>query len=256
MHFMFSTKSLAYGGVHLPNWVTCLCVVCRLTARIDWRRPASLWTQWRCRTLSFMLLWELHYRVFFAWSAYNERIVRMSCLSICKSHAPRNADWISRKFGPGVHTESCHVKLIFVSVQYNPYFTWRWNWNLRSLKSLIVHIFSTWHQRWTSLILLWLLLRGGIVQSVLGFATILWYIVRPHLTSSYCWLIHQSFLTNTSRHPVSNQEKLGEKSPWILPTRTSFILQVPLTCHKILPYEGDLFISPPKRSRATDFYRT
>jgi len=45
----------------------------------------------------------------------------------------------------------------------------------------------------------WLLLRGGIIQSVSCTAAIFSSIVRPHMSSNHSWFIHQSSLANTSR---------------------------------------------------------
>jgi hypothetical protein len=82
----------------------------------------------------------------------------------------------------------------------------------------------------------WLLLRGGIIQSVPYTATIFWYTVRPHLNSNHYWFIHQSSAANTGRdtYPRS-KEKLGEKWAWLLPTKYLFhTAQVSLTFRKIL----------------------
>jgi hypothetical protein len=45
----------------------------------------------------------------------------------------------------------------------------------------------------------WLLLRGGIVQSVSSTASIFWSIVSPSLSSNHSWFIHWSSPTNSSR---------------------------------------------------------
>jgi hypothetical protein len=49
-----------------------------------------------------------------------------------------------------------------------------------------------------------------------------WSIVRPQLSSSHSWFVHQSSLPITSRHLVANLEKLGEKWSWLLPTNYLF----------------------------------
>jgi hypothetical protein len=93
----------------------------------------------------------------------------------------------------------------------------------------------------------WLLLRGGIVQSVSCTVTISLSIVCQHLNCSHSWFIHQSSLVNISRHLVVNQEKLGEKLRWILPMKYFFhTSQGYLTYCKILLLGAYSITSPPK----------
>jgi hypothetical protein len=89
----------------------------------------------------------------------------------------------------------------------------------------------------------WLLLRGGIVQSVLWTTATFWStsIVCPRLSSNHSWFIHQSSLTNTAETPSSewSRQKL---SPLILPAK--YLCHTPqgsFTCRKILRHEVDGF---------------
>jgi hypothetical protein len=51
----------------------------------------------------------------------------------------------------------------------------------------------------------WLLLPGGILQSVPCTVAILWSVVCPHLKYDDSWFIYQSSLVNTSSHLVAKQ---------------------------------------------------
>jgi hypothetical protein len=61
----------------------------------------------------------------------------------------------------------------------------------------------------------WLLLRGGIVQSVPCTAAIFWSTVRSQLSFNHPRFIQPSSLANTSRDKKRDREKLGEKCPII-----------------------------------------
>jgi hypothetical protein len=45
----------------------------------------------------------------------------------------------------------------------------------------------------------WLLLQGGIIQSMPCTMAIFWSIMHPHLSYRHSWFIHQSSLANTSK---------------------------------------------------------
>jgi hypothetical protein len=87
----------------------------------------------------------------------------------------------------------------------------------------------------------WLLLRGGIVQSVPCTAAIFWSILRPHLTSNHSWFIHQRSLakqtpcSGTGRNVLEFTRRSICHSP-----------QGSLTCPKILRHGADGFTPPPK----------
>jgi hypothetical protein len=77
-----------------------------------------------------------------------------------------------------------------------------WVWYTKSIK-LIYEKRTVIHTR------LLLQLRGDIAQGVLSTATIFWYIVRPHLSSSHYWLVHQRSLAITNRN-------IWQRSRWNL----------------------------------------
>jgi hypothetical protein len=70
--------------------------------------------------------------------------------------------------------------------------------------------------------------------------------VLPHLSSNHSLFIHQSSLAVTSRYLTANQQKLGEKWPWILPTKYLCYTPQGFLPYKILLRGTDGFTSPPK----------
>jgi hypothetical protein len=91
-----------------------------------------------------------------------------------------------------------------------------------------------------------LVLRDGIAQGVPSTATILWFIVRPHLSCNHSWFIYQNSLAVTRGTPSSEAGRnLARKVLWILPTKCLFLnAQDSLSCRKILRHGADGFIFP------------
>jgi hypothetical protein len=95
----------------------------------------------------------------------------------------------------------------------------------------------------------WLLLRGGIIQTVPCTAVIFWSTVRPHLSPCHSWFIHEFSLENTSRHTYKRSRELARNVLEFSRRSISVILRrVFLTSPKILRHGAE-------GSRATDFYR-
>jgi hypothetical protein len=91
----------------------------------------------------------------------------------------------------------------------------------------------------------WLLLRGGIAQSIQSTAAIFWRIVRPGLSFNAPYsATHAVWLYQ--RH-LAVKQKGGEKWPWILLTlHLNHATQGSFTCRKILRHGTSCFTSHPK----------
>jgi hypothetical protein len=100
-----------------------------------------------------------------------------------------------------------------------------------------------WH-RFAGLASYWLLLRGGIVQSIPCTVTIFWFIVRPHPNSNHSWLELQNSVVATET-PSSEAGAWREISMDFADEVPLSYLQGSLTCRKILRHGSDGFTPSP-----------
>jgi hypothetical protein len=94
----------------------------------------------------------------------------------------------------------------------------------------------------------WLLLWGGIIQSVPCNADHFLIYCAPHLSSYHFWCIHQSSLLWLHwRHLAAKQGGTGqEMAAKFCPSVCLSYFKGSLTCCKILQHRAGSFTSPPK----------
>jgi hypothetical protein len=99
-------------------------------------------------------------------------------------------------------------------------------------------------------IVYWLLLRGGIVQSVPCNCEHLMIYSAPHLNSNHSWFIHQSsLLSGCSRNLVAKRGETGREIDAEICLSVSLpYLKKSLTCREVLRHGADGFTSPPKEA--------